>query len=118
MEDELCTYLKPETVERLQEHAHTHRRAHTYLALLRLSAFLLSQAKGMEAASAEQADRAVLHTMDAIHTMFPCNDGTCDYGAFLEFSGDMAITYFQRFERVTQAGKTALLLRLNQYTQN
>jgi hypothetical protein len=109
--DSLCAFLEPDTIARLYERAQTTRSARTYLVLLRLSALLLSQAQGLENASSERIDLALTDTTQNITGLFP--DGLNGlYACLKDLTGDRAIDYFQRCERITHAGKTPLLLRL------
>lgn len=113
MEDALCAFLKPETVARMETRAHTNRHAQRYLTLLRLSALLIQQAQGEEEASSEWIDRAVTTTLHNLNAMF--SDGLNGAATLLsEIAGDVALDYCQKRERITRAGKTALLLRLSQ----
>ena len=117
MEDVLSAFLKPETVARLQERACTHPHARRYLLMLRLSALLIQQAQGEEEASAEWIDQAVITTLHNLKAMFA--DGLTGAAALLsEMAGDVALDYCQKRERITRAGKTALLLRLSQLIEN
>lgn len=105
MNDALHCYLKPHTIERLQKQAQTSRPLKTYLVLLYLSAFLIKLAQGEEEHAPECIDQAVTATAQ---NLFPG-----DVQALLtHLTGDTALDYCQRRERVTRAGKTALFLRL------
>lgn len=109
--DVLETYLSPGAIKHLQERARMSRPARTYLVLLRLSAFLLSQAQGIEDDSPAQIDQAVVATAQSISTMLP--DGYEGiHATLIHITCDMALDYLQQRTRMTRAGKTALLLRL------
>lgn len=95
MEDALCAFLKPETVQRLQKRARTHPHAQRYLLLLRLSALLIQQAQGEEEASSEWIDQAVTTTTQNLGAMFPGDDNGL-YELLSQFAGDIALDYCQR----------------------
>lgn len=113
MEDVLCTFLKPETIQRLQKRARTHPHARRYLLMLRLAVLLISQAQGEEEEAPESIDWAIQTTTQNLCAMFP-GDSNGAATILAELSGDVALDYCQRRARVTRASKTALLLRLSE----